>query len=59
MWSVANMNKAFAFPPTPTCACPSEPSTDAEQIEKEKDPEVKAEVKKGNIVTIIEDSMDY
>ena len=30
-----------------------------EQIEKEKDPEVKAEVKKGNIVTIIEDSMDY
>ena len=32
-----------------------------EQIEKEKekDPEVKAEVKKGNIVTVIEDSMDY
>jgi transcription antitermination factor NusG len=28
-----------------------------EQIEK--DPKVKAEVKKGNIVTIIEDSMDY
>jgi len=30
-----------------------------EQIEKEKDPEVKAEVKKGNIVTVIEVSMDY
>jgi hypothetical protein len=29
------------------------------EIEKEKDLDIKQELKKGNIVTIIEDSMDY
>jgi hypothetical protein len=29
-----------------------------ERIEKEKDKDIQAELKKGNIVTIIEDSMD-
>jgi hypothetical protein len=30
-----------------------------DRIEKEKDPDIKAELRKGNIVEIIEDSMDY
>ncbi|CAN5499565.1 hypothetical protein BH18THE1_BH18THE1_10170 [soil metagenome] len=30
-----------------------------ERIEKEKDPDVRAELKKGNTVEIIEDGLDY
>ena len=30
-----------------------------EQIEKEKDPDIKLELRKGNIVEIIESSLDY